>query len=280
MIKQISIVFFSWSCISHSYAQDLANPDTIAVQSGNLQLKALLWRPTGSPPFPAVIFCHGSYESNDTSYDPVKQISSIAPIFAKNGYMFFGLLRRGVGLSRGQGENSADLMANAFKQKGNDERNKIQLQQLTTAQLQDMIAGLKFLRKRSDVDSNRIAIIGHSFGGSLSLLLAEHEHSVKAVIVFGAASYSWNRSSELRERLIGSIKNITAPIMLIHAENDYSTKPGYVIDSLLNQRGKTHILKIYPKFVNSQREGHNMIFLNPATWEGDVLEFLDRNLKP
>ena len=279
MIKQIFIVIFSWSCISHSYAQGLANPDTIAVQSCNLQLKALLWRPTGSPPFPAIIFCHGSYQSNDTSYNPVKQISSIAPIFAKNGYMFFGLLGRGVGLSRGQGENSADLMANAFKQKGNDERNKIQLQQLMTGQLRDMVAELTFLRKRSDVNSNRIAIIGHSFGGSLSLLLAEHEHSVKAVIVFGAASYSWNHSSQLRERLISSVKNITAPIMLVHAENDYSTKPGYVIYSLLNQPGKTHILKIYPKFGNSQREGHNMIFLNPATWEGDVLEFLDRNLK-
>ena len=279
MIKKIFIVILSWSSFYHLYAQNFANPDTVTVPSDRLQLKALLWRPTGSPPFPAIIFCHGSYESNDTSYDPVRQISSIAPIFANNGYIFFGLLRRGVGLSKGQGENSADLMANAFKQKGNDERSKVQLQQLTTTQLQDMVAGLTFLRKRSDVDSNRIAIIGHSFGGSLSLLLAEHEHSIKAVIVFGAAGYSWNRSPQLRERLISSVKNITAPIMLVHAENDYSTKPGYVIDSLLNQPGKTHILKIYPKFGNSQREGHNMIFLNPPTWEGDVLEFLDKNLQ-
>jgi len=32
---------------------------TVVVPSGNLRLKALLWKPNGPGPFPAVLFCHG-----------------------------------------------------------------------------------------------------------------------------------------------------------------------------------------------------------------------------
>jgi len=33
---------------------------TVVVPSGNLRLKAFLWKPNGPGPFPAVLFCHGS----------------------------------------------------------------------------------------------------------------------------------------------------------------------------------------------------------------------------
>ena len=97
----------------------------------------------------------------------MQQTSLLGPLFAKNGYTFLVLFRRGVGLSKGQGTNSADLMTNAFKEKGPEGRNEMQVLQLETDQLQDMISGLTFLRKRKDVDTHRIAVAGHSFGGSL-----------------------------------------------------------------------------------------------------------------
>jgi len=34
----------------------------------------------------------------------------------------------------------------------------------------DALAGLAFLRARPDIDSRRVVVVGHSFGGSLSLL--------------------------------------------------------------------------------------------------------------
>ena len=131
-------------------------------------------------------------------------------------------------------------MYNAFRQKGQEERNKVQLQQLQADQLQDMLAGLQFLRERWDVDTNRMAVAGHSFGGSLALLLAEHEPVLKAVVVFAAAGYSWDRLPLLRERLLTAIKKITVPIMMIHAQNDYSTNPGYALDSFMNKLNKPH----------------------------------------
>ena len=279
MSKGITIALILTFCsVEILHAQDFKGPDTVSVQSGKLTLKGLLWRPAGSGSFPIVIFCHGSYGGADTT-DALKQTSVLGPVFAKKGYIFLDLFRRGVGLSEGQGVNSSVLMYNVFKEKGQEARNKVQLQQLETDQLQDMISGVTFLRRRKDIDTNRIAVVGHSFGGSLTLLLAEHELGLKAVVVFSPAGYSWNLSPQLRTSLISAIKNITAPIMIIHAQNDYSTNSGHALDSVMNKLNKPHILKIYPKFGNTVSEAHNIIFLSIQTWEADVFKFLDENLR-
>jgi len=263
----------------HINAQDFAGPDTVAVRSGELVLKGLFWRPSGTGPFPTVLFCHGNYGEADTA-DPVRQSSILGPVFSKEGYGLLLLFRRGVGLSQSQGVNSAVLMDRAFKEKGQKGRNFIQIQQLETDQMQDMIAGISFLRKRKEVDLNHIGVVGHSFGGSLALLLASHEPKVKAVVVFAAAGYSWNLNPELRTRLISAVKKIKVPVMLIHAQNDYSTVPGYSLDSVMKKLNKPHLLKIYPAFGNSLSEGHNFIFLSTATWEADIFRFLHPILQP
>jgi dienelactone hydrolase len=254
-------------------------PDTVVIESGNLQLKALLWHPPGKGQLPAAFFCHGGYETNDTTYDLVENISTIGSVFAQHGYVFLGLCRRGIGLSKGQGINGADLMAEAFKARGQEGRNAVQLAQLQTDQLQDMLAALRFLRNRKDVDTNRIAVIGHSFGGSLALLVAGHEPRLKATVVFSAAGFSWDRSPELRERLLQVTKQINMPVMIVQARNDYSLNPGYSLDSVMTTLHKTHVLKIYPEFGKTNSEAHNLIFLGTRIWETDVFKFLDRVMK-
>ena len=109
-------------------------------------------------------------------------------------------------------------------------------------------------------------------------LLTEHETGLKAVVIFGAAGYSWDRSPQLRTRLYEAAKNITVG-MKVYAQNDYSINPGYAIDSVMNQVNKPHILKIYPSLGNSRTEGHNMIFSSPATWEADVFKFLNESIR-
>lgn len=280
MIKEITIItILACFSIEKMHAQDFEGPDTVIVQSGKLTLKGLLWRPAGHGPFPTIIFCHGSYRDTDKIYNPVQQISSLGPVFASHGFIYFGLFRRGVGLSTGQGVNGADLMDNAFKERGQEGRNEVQLQQMLTDQLQDMVSGFKYLRGRKDVDTNRIAIVGHSFGGLLTLLVVEHDPRLKAAIVFSGGGYSWDLSPPLRARLIIAVKNISAPIMIIHDQNDYSTTPGYALDSVMNKLNKPHVLKIYPKFGETAQEGHNMIFKSVVTWEPDVFTFLSKNLQ-
>lgn len=270
--------FVTFWLTERTRAQSHTGPDTVDIPSGNLILKGLLWHPDGHGPFPTIIFCHGSYEDRDTINSVVEQTSLLGPVFAKNGYIFFIIFRSGVGLSKREGLNSAELMKTAYHEKGQEARNRVQLSQLETDQLANMTAGLAYLRKKETVDKKRIAVIGHSFGGSLGLLLSEREPALKAAVIFSAAGNSWDQSQMLRTRLITALKNVSAPLMIIHAKNDYSTNPGYAMDSVMNSLGKQHVLKIYPAFGTSAREGHNFIFLGVKTWQRDVFSFLHKNL--
>ncbi|MFI5187863.1 MAG: alpha/beta hydrolase family protein [Chitinophagales bacterium] len=280
MFKKKIIALILVSCsINCVHSQDLAGPDTVSVLSGKLVLKGLIWFPASTGKFPAIIFCHGSYEDSDTAHDPLRETSLLGHVFASKGYIFFVLFRRGVALSGREGVNSTVLMNNALKEKGQEARNRVQLQQLEGDQLKDMISGIRFLEKTKGVDKNRMAIMGHSFGASLSLLVAEHRQNVKAVVAFSPGGYSWDHSFQLRVRLIAAAKNISAPVMIIHARNDYSINPGRVLDSMMNQNKKSHELKIYPDSGKSPDEGHNLIFKNINTWKTDVFEFLDKTLR-
>src|SRR6185503_20943883 len=99
-------------------AQDLIRPDTVLISSDTLQLKGLLWRPSAERPLPAIIYCHGSYETAEMKYNIIEQVSMLGSLYAKNGYIFLGLFRRGNGFSKDQGVNTGDLMAIALKEKG------------------------------------------------------------------------------------------------------------------------------------------------------------------
>ena len=141
--------------------------------------------------------------------------------------------------------------------------------------MQDVLSGLAFfLHGRREVDSSHIAVMGHSFEGSLAFLVAEHEPSLRAVVVFGAAGYSWNLSPQLRTCLFNAVKKINVPVMIVNAQNDYSLYPGYALDSIMNLLDKQHELKIYPAIGKSLTEGHNFLSLGTDTWQVDVLRFL------
>src|SRR5215475_12786945 len=127
-----------------SQGQSLSPPETIVVQSGALKLRGLLWLPAGRTPFPAVLFNHGA-----GSPDPTKQPAILGPVFARHGYAFLYLFRRGAGLSSDQGTNSGTLMARALAEKGLEARNELQLQ-LQEVELRDVMAGLAFLRAHAD----------------------------------------------------------------------------------------------------------------------------------
>ena len=248
---------------------------TVLVESGKLQLRALLWRPEGKGPFPAILFCHGDgrvpYRSPEaTTAADLQQLDIVGPAFAKHGYVLLLLFRRGQGLSADQGESSGDLLKNERNSKGEDAANRLQVKLLETQQLDDARAGLAYLRNLQGVNPHGIGVIGHSFGGSLSLVLAEHDKSLSAVIDFAGAAKSWERSWYLRAQL-SAVRRLKSPVFFIHAENDYSVVPGKTLDGEMEQLGKPHRLKVFPACGQTRDEGHNFVFLCMPNWEEDVL---------
>ena len=135
------------------------------------------------------------------------------------------------------------------------------------------------MKTTSGIDPQRIGIVGYSFGGQLTLLAAERDNSVRAAVTFAAAAGSWERSPELRKRLLASVDKSTVPIMLIQAANDYSTGPSYALAEELERLHKPHLLKIYPPVGKTSDDGHNFLYLAIPQWERDVFGFLDEHVK-
>ena len=258
-------------------------PEIVVVRSGTATLHAQLWRPPGRGPFPAILLNHGSGRTPEelSRLGPYEnQSETLGPLFARHGYVLLFPFRRGVGPSADQGENAVNLMNREFAARGQDARNALQLQLLEHRELDDASEALNFLRHRPDVDANRIAVVAHSFGGSLTILQAAKERDLRAVVIFSGAGYSWDRSPELRARLLAAATEIHAPCFFIHAANDYSVNPGTALDARLAELGKPHTLKIYPPIGRTPDDGHDFPFSGIKIWEPDVFAFLDKAMHP
>jgi carboxymethylenebutenolidase len=75
-------------------------PEVVTVRSGAVTLHALLWRPAGQGPFPAVLFNHGSGRSRaelETLGAYERQAEVVGPVFARHGYVLLYLFRRARG---------------------------------------------------------------------------------------------------------------------------------------------------------------------------------------
>ena len=257
-------------------------PETVVVPSEKLRLKAFLWKPAGPGPFPAILFCHGSggADSDHTAGLPITQAAeNLAPLFLKHGYAFMYLFRRGQGLSADQGPFMQDILQREETAKGKESRQHLQFVLATRDHLDDVMAGLTFLKATPGIDAKRVAIVGHSFGGQLTLLAAERDNTIRAAVTVSAAAGSWQRSSELRERLLSAVDKSTAPIMLIQAANDYSTAPSCALAHEMERLRKPYVLKIYPPVGKTSDDGHNFLYLAIPQWEPDVFGFLDEHVK-
>lgn len=268
--------------ISFSQAAQPPAPQTLIIPGDNLHLKALFWKPTGNGPFPAVLFNHGtgSDAEHTGGMSRTEAAEKLAPVFLKHGYAFLYLFRRGQGLSAEQAPYMGDILRREAAAKGAEAGQHLQFVLLKTEHLDDVMAGLALLKKLPGIDSRRIAIVGHSFGGQLTLVATERDPAVRAAVAFdGAAHHSWQHSTEIREQLLTPVRNATAPIMLVQASNDYSIAPSRDLAAELERLHKPHVLKIYPAVGQTSDKGHNLVYLAISMWEGDVFEFLDKYVK-
>jgi len=262
--------------------QTSSGPETVLIHSGSATLHAMLWRPQGRGPFPGILLIHGSGRTREElkrlgPYE--RNAEKLSPVFARHGYAFLYLFRRGVGLSSDQGDNAVDLMNSESAAHGQGARNALQLKLLENREMDDTLSALKFLQALPYVDPKDVAAVGHSFGGSLTVLLAEREPTLRAVVVFSGTGYSFDRSPELRTRLLAAVGHIGVPMFFIHAENDYSLSAGKVLDARREQMGKPHRLTIYPPIGHTVDEGHDFLHLGVSIWEPEVFAFLDENMR-
>jgi dienelactone hydrolase len=249
-----------------SQASAQTKPEEVTFPSGKLQLHGFLWKPEGKGPFPAVLWNHGSEKL--PGWRP-----ELGRFYVEHGYVFFVPHRRGQG--RSPGEYIDDLVAQAPLQDRN--RRMVQLQE---AEVDDVVAGLNYLKSRPFVDPGRIAISGCSYGGIQTLLAGERDLGVKALVPFAPGAISWERNPLLQDRLKEAVAHARAPIFLLQAENDFNLAPSHELSKEAKKKNVDFQSKIYPAVGTSHEDGHGK-FCAIATdvWAKDVLAFLEAHLK-
>ena len=138
------------------------NDEDVQIPANGFSLAGTLSRPEGqSGPLPAVILVGGSGPTDrDETVAGIPIFGQIANALANAGFMVLRYDKRGVGQSGGRPE-SATLADYA----------------------DDLRAAIRLLNDRKDVDKRRIAVVGHSEGGSVAMLAASKEKRLAAVVL-------------------------------------------------------------------------------------------------
>lgn len=169
--------------------------------------------PRGDGPFPILIDNHGS--------EPMPGQKCIeASYFAQRGYLVFVPHRRGHGQSTGV--TLADYVTTYCSTPGADGPCKMEY---LHKQVEDVAAAISFVEARPDADRSRLAIMGHSFGGIVSLFSNERNLGQKAVVDVAGGSQSWNGNAAAVAELTTAAETAVAPVLYFEPMNDHSIRP-------------------------------------------------------
>lgn len=242
-----------------------SKPEEVVFPGSMGELHGFLWKPDGAGPFPTIVWNHGSEKL------PGSQ-PALAKFYTEHSYVFFVPHRRGQG--RSLGNYIQDLVNQAPP--GDRARRMVELQQ---AEVDDVLAGLNYLKSQPFVDQARIAISGCSYGGIQTLLAGERDLGVKALVPFAPGAMSWEQNVPLQDLLLRAVDLAKAPVFLIQAENDYSLAPTHALSKEAIKKQKEFQSRIYPAFGSSHQDGH-WGFCSSATdvWGKDVLTFLEAHM--
>ena len=141
-----------------------ATDSDVTVPANGFSLSGTLTSPTqaaGRLRHPAVILVPGARTvDRDENMAGVPIYQQIAGSLAERGFMVLRYDRRGFGQSGGRVE-SATLQDSA----------------------DDTLAAFRYLKKRRDVDTSRISILGHSEGGTVAMIAASREEDITSLIL-------------------------------------------------------------------------------------------------
>jgi len=268
-----ALMLLSCSVLTRSAQSPTIAKQRVTFQSGNLKLIGFLFKPAGNGPFPAVIWNHGSEKNPGTS----AQFDSVAAVFVPAGYVVFAPMRRGHGLS--EGEYLPDQTAAELKAHGATAAHQLVVREMETHQLDDQLAGQRYLRALPYVDTTRLVVAGCSYGGIQALLGAERGAGYKAAVAISPGALSWAGSPELRSRLISAMSKVQMPLFILHPAKDASLEPGRTLDAELTRLGKLHQLTIYPATGPEAEQGHCFGGARGMhVWAADVVAWLARVL--
>jgi dienelactone hydrolase len=201
------------------------------------QANALLCRPEGKGPFAAVIWSHGKVEKEKKS-----GWQRMCEALASEGVLAFIPVRE---VERGT--HPRDIFYN----------------QAELSRAVDYVKGLP------DVDPSRVALMGHSRGGLLTLMVGLERKDLKALIITAPA--------DVRPYFLGSVARVSrlnVPVLLLVEKGDEMGSLGAV--DILDQALRNDRKEV--RTIRYDRGGGHYLFVRVDYWWDDLRAFLREKL--
>ena len=132
----------------------------VSIANGSVRIKGSLYRPRGHRGrLPLIALAHGSEEADRYSFGPIPLV------LAANGFAVLAYDKRGSGASTGD-----------WKAAGVEEL------------AGDLVAAIRAVSKRPDIDTSRIAVLGTSEGGWVAPLAASRLRTIKAIVAISGGA--------------------------------------------------------------------------------------------
>jgi dienelactone hydrolase len=188
---------------------------------GGVNPEALLCRPNGNGPFPAIVHNHGAGVDSAGYRKAVRRgydLPGICKELAVDGFVTFIPIRQG-----GSG---------LFPHKA------------------QVLEAIDYVRKLPDVDPSRIALTGNSRGALLTLMVGLEQPQLKALVIMAPAEIGRNFSNSL-----SNVSSLNTPVLLLLEQSDGSEFQNNfdALDSLLREHKKN-----FKSIRYDRRGGHNL----------------------
>jgi dienelactone hydrolase len=242
-------------------------PRQVEFQSGDETLTGYLYLPPGEGPFPCVITNHGSMINQGTT-DLCRP--GTASLLMSWGYASFLPHRHGYGESTGvpwDTEVSAEF--------GTDEYDR-QLVARLESESDDVVVAAEYLTSVAEIDADRIAVMGSSFGGTVTLWASTRSERFACAVEFAGAAINWEHTPKLREAMMDATRRIKCPIYFLQAENDYCVEPTRVLGAMSGEAQHPIQSKVFPATGLSNDEGHFFERNGSLIWGLEIRAFLAR----
>lgn len=258
----------------------------------NIRLEGDLYTPAGKGPFPAIVLNHGSSRCADgdpaCAHSP-EGFGAVKTALLAAGYIVFEPSRRGYSPSTG-------LYIDDLVQRQIHDGlpcslgTPVPFAVCSTADLvdeaqRDVHAAYAYLAARSSVNNKKIAVMGHSLGGIVTMEFNKLFTGQAVAITVAPGSESWCGNCPLQDSLLDAAQHANSPVFLVEAFNDVDRDPVIELGFAAGATAHQYQSSIFPRVIEGGAaltcgaDAHVCFVRDPkyvATWMPGVLDFLKR----
>lgn len=267
------IVFLVFVAGGSAHGQTNGQPQSYEATfypSGKMKIEAYVYKPEGPGPFPVVIYNHGSRAGHEREERPFVYVGEM---LRRGGYVVIVPERRGYGKSDGPTFGGAI---------GEDRGPRFVAR--VREETDDVLAVVEFVNALPYADTKRMAVMGWSIGGIVSVFAASQSSAFGVVVDQAGGALTWDQSHAMQQALKEAAGKIRIPLLGMVAKNDRTTQSVAAAVDAAERHGATAQLIVYPAFKPRDAGGvppGHMIFGKEGwrIWEADLQEFLVKYLR-